>query len=63
MTHIFKKFSQSKKFYFYNFLPVMPKIYPPGVTREKRRERDADRMGQVNVQNALPFVKDRFSAG
>jgi len=41
----------------------MPKIYPPGVTREKRRERDADRMGQVNVQNALPFVKDRFSAG
>jgi len=42
----------------------MPKIYPPGVTREKRRERgeasNADRMGQGNVQNALPFVKDRF---
>jgi hypothetical protein len=27
-------------FYFYNFLPVMPKIYPPGVTRRKEEEKE-----------------------
>jgi len=53
---------------FYNFLPVMPEIYLPGVTRKKKEEKEvrhfkklhADRAGHVNVQNALPFAKGRF---
>jgi hypothetical protein len=59
---------------FYNFLPVMPKIYLLGVTQKKKRKEKkkkrkevrhfkklhADRTGHVNVKNALPFAKGRF---